>query len=167
MKDSILALVFRPDPDLTSLRSTYCKDSSLIEPHITLMHGFVEVHGSSLPLALNAISESIKATKPDDHSLVFSRDSLNVFNHRGSTTVYADPSADAKSWLYRLYYDLRLRFRQCEDQEKHNKENVWNPHLALGKFGCPTTARSAMQEWVANDVWNGISLPVIGLTIFQ
>jgi len=169
-KDSILALMLRPpDSVLADLRSTFAKDSSLVEPHVTLLYGFVELHNSSLSLAMSTVAEAIKSSKADaSEHLHFSRDSLDVLSHRGSATVYAAPTLQEKSWLYRLYHDLRRRFKQCEEQEQHNEEKVWVPHLGLGTFGSSSNARSAIREWVSDHgPWNDISVEVNGLTILQ
>jgi len=106
-KDSMLAIVLDSEK-LEQIKETYDSDSSLLAPHITLLYGFVELHHGSLDLATNAIRDCINSVFQERQwslqGIHFSEESLDVFEHRSSTTLIARPNVDHKynEWLMQL-----------------------------------------------------------------
>jgi len=75
---------------------------------------------------------------------------------------------DFDSWLYRIYQKLKTRFRQCNEQQHHNEEKVWVPHIGLGTFGSSSGARSVVRERCQeNGIWKEATAQVQGLTLLK
>lgn len=157
--DYMLAILI-DDQVMEQWKHKYDSQSSLLVPHIVLLHGFIEMFPSCQELALRAIRESIMAaaaaappapTQLSPNLEFDTKKSFQVFEHRLSATLVATPTmnSDGGAWLQRLYNELRMRFRLCTEQEQHSEEG-WVPHVSLGKFGSALGARNALSDWLAS-----------------
>jgi len=168
-KDSMLAIVL-DNEKLEQIKETYDPDSSLLAPHITLLYGFVELHHESLDLATKAIRDCINSVFQERSSslqgICLSEESLDVFEHRSSTTLIARPNVGHKDneWLMQLYSSLRSCFRWCNEQEVHSAEG-FVPHVSLGKFGFTSSARKAAAEFV--HTVSSLMIPVSSIDVLE
>jgi poly(A) polymerase len=134
--DTLLALCF----DRHDLSDNLCDiRSSLPVPHVTLIHGFVELNNDeSRYLALRSIEETItRALEGRSFPLLFDESSLSVFEHRASSSVVylPTPGSEANNWLQTLYSTLRAVFPQCDDQEVRF-DSGWRAHRKWGNVQC-------------------------------
>lgn len=122
-QDSLVALVL--DSEQLPGSPFYDPHSTLPLPHITLLHGFVELpNDESRNLAFETLRSAIGKSVDDPcPQLLF--DELTVFEHHASATLVAQPAVC--SWLRNLYEALRLAFPQCDHQESRF-EGGWKPH---------------------------------------
>lgn len=173
-KDSLLALVLR-DPLLENLKKEHDPDSSLVLPHISILYGFAELIGTgakdlAVEAVRNAVECSLDHVSPSPISINFTPESISVFEHRSSVTLVARPMQEDSGgrWLTSLYSSLRDRFCLCTDQQSIDSDG-WHPHVALGKFGSSSAARSAAAAWMAKGIWKtGVhSVEVQNLDILQ
>lgn len=170
--DTLLALVLDESellgPDL------FNKTSTLPVPHITLLHGFVELSsGGSCDFARHAIRDAIDSVQDASEAnwaLRFNESSLDVFEHRSSATLIARPDIrhPTMQWLMQLYKALTTTFQQCHEQESRFDEG-YSPHVSLGTFGAAFAARAEASKRIEDDRWvkGDIAIPVYALTIFE
>ena len=131
--DTLLGLVLGKDLP-RCLQFDNNASSSLPIPHITLLHGFVELCGNMdliRQVLLEAIGSTCLATGGQS-DLVFSSNSISVFDHSLSATLVCCPDTQCSEgrWLKELYQVLRATFPQCHEQESRFAEG-WTPHGKL------------------------------------
>lgn len=169
--DTLLALVLDDShllgPELFNATST------LPLPHITLLHGFVELSSSGIKeLAIQAVRDAIDVAlgSSKERALRFTESSLDVFEHRASATLVARPDTQHASmkWLTHLYKALTRSFQQCHEQESRFSEG-WMPHVSLGTFGTAFAARAEAMKRTQEGRWihGETSIPVYGVTMFE
>ena len=124
--DTLVAILLDPTVGVDSPLSKFHDiQSTLPVPHITLLHGFVELPNTeSRDLALNILRETIAKSVPIAGPEVVFGD-LAVFEHHASATLVAQP--EPSNWLRSLYDSLRVAFPQCHYQESRFDEG-WSPH---------------------------------------
>jgi poly(A) polymerase len=170
--DTLLALVLDDSSMLGP--ELFNKTSSLPVPHITLLHGFVELSTEGFcEFAIQAIRGAIdlvQGTSKDEWALRFSESSLDVFEHRASATLIARPDMQHSTMqlLVRLYNALSMTFQQCHEQESRFDEG-WSPHLSLGTVGTAFAARAEASKRIEDGRWirGEVDVPVYGVTMFQ
>lgn len=132
--NTLLALVL-DEPTLGETK-IFDPSSTLPIPHITLLHGFVELSSDeSRLLATQTVANAVKRTLPapspsgSNCYLPFNASSLSAFEHRASSTLVCLPDVDSEQgiWLRRLYQTLRESFCQCHEQESRFHRG-WMPH---------------------------------------
>jgi poly(A) polymerase len=169
--DTLLALVLEGSDKIPDLSN---KTSTLPIPHITLLHGFVELScGGFYDFAIQGIREAIdsaQVTCKDQWLLRFTESSLSVFEHRASATLIARPDIDhpTMKWMMQLYKSLTNTFQQCHEQESRFEEG-WCPHVSLETFGTSVAARAESSKRTEGGWWiqGEVSLPVYGVTMFE
>lgn len=123
-QDTLVALLLDPEEHDHTL---YDPHSSLPHPHITLLHGFVELSNlESRHHAVATIRKVIDNATPAP--VVKLAPSLHVLEHPASATLIAEP--DNMAWLQRLYSGLVAAFPQCRGQESRSADGLWRPHGA-------------------------------------
>mmetsp|Transcript_3262 Transcript_3262/g.6140 ORF Transcript_3262/g.6140 Transcript_3262/m.6140 type:complete len:663 (+) Transcript_3262:846-2834(+) len=167
-KGSMVAIVL-DCKEMEQIKQAYDLNSSLLFPHIRLLHGFIEFHGESLDLAIEALRDSIRNVlqeQPSSFTVTFSEESLDVFEHQSSSTLVARPNIKyyGNEWLMQLYDSLGNRFNLCNDQEMHSPEG-FIPHASLGKFGSTTFARKAAAEQMGT--FSGLDVAVRSIDLLE
>lgn len=162
--ESILALLIDDD----SQSSLYDKDSSLPLPHVTLLNGFVDINSREKK------SQAIQAVTDAMNDNIFSEDMLKswtvrvhdgeVFEHTNSSTAVLRISSSP--WLISLYNTLRLKFKNCDEQEARFV-NGWTPHISLGSFDSSTNARNYVNDFLSSQPQKLTELKVHGVGIFR
>ena len=145
--DTLLALCF-DHGGTTEVEKLFDQQSSLPVPHLTMLHGFVELNNDeSRRLVIKSIEEAILlALEGKRFSLLFDENSLTVFEHRASASLVCIPTqtVDGSWWLGALYSTLRAVFPQCDDQETRF-DSGWCPH---GKFDCRVASAQSIIDIV-------------------
>jgi len=136
-KDFMVAIIL-DNEDMDQLKLICDAASSLLRPHISLLYGFAEMHQGGVQLATRAIKDSIISVFREQSSsprtmLLFSAESLDVFEHRSSPTLVARPDVqyDGNKWLMQLYDALGSRSWLCNNQVMHSIED----YASHGKRG--------------------------------
>jgi len=169
--NTLLALVLDDtsvlDPNL------FNEVSTLPVPHITLLHGFVELScGSFRELAMQAICDAVNMVQgtSEEWKLCFTESSLDAFEHRASATLIAraDIQHPTMKWVMQLYKALTTTFLQCREQESRFDDG-WTPHVSLGTFGTTFAAREEASRRAQDGRWiqNETFVPVHGITMFE
>ncbi|MFI5910764.1 RNA repair domain-containing protein [Dactylosporangium sp. NPDC051541] len=119
------ALVIRPPqhtwPSIQAVRAAHDPAYRRWMPHINLIYGFVPE--ASFDAAARVVAATVEGTGPIRIRL----HRLGRFDHRGSTTVWAEPETTPADALQRLRSALASRFPGCT-------AGAYTPHLTIAKL---------------------------------
>jgi poly(A) polymerase len=136
------ALVLRPPPSawapLQAIRSAHDPSVRRWMPHVNLVYGFVPE--ADFAAAGAAVREAVAGLGP----LRIRLETFRTFEHRGSTTVWLEPSPSGP--LRELQALLAQRFPGCVEQDSRGG---FTPHLTVAKLTGPDVA-ARVRQWQAD-----------------
>ena len=121
-------------------------------PHINLLYGFFS---PTLQPAAAAVAAAVVA---EDATRTITLDRVEVFRHKGSTTVYLAPDPPSAAWLSALQARLRAALPQCSDQER---DGGFTPHLTVARLPRHAPIPAAAQALVP------CTFPVSALSVLR
>lgn len=136
-------VIIPPDdvlPAIQAIRQKYDARFERWMPHITLIYGFLPE--SYFEQAVEIISPALSKLKPFTISLT----EYGTFTHRKSCTAWLRPVVEPETALHELQTVLQNLFPQCDEQSKKSSAG-FTPHLSVGQFPLPETARSMLPQW--------------------
>ncbi|GAA3192738.1 RNA repair domain-containing protein [Dactylosporangium siamense] len=136
------ALVLRPPPavwaPLQAIRAAHDPSFRRWMPHVNLVYGFVPE--ADFPAAAAAVREAVSGLGP----LRIRLETFRTFEHRGSTTVWLEPTPGEP--LRALQAALAPRFPGCAEQDSRGG---FTPHLTVAKLPGHAAA-AAVRQWQAD-----------------
>lgn len=131
-------------PSIQRLRAEHDKHASRWMPHVTLLYGFVPEEHFEAAAAIAA--EALASFEPFTVRL----ERLDLFRHRGSSTLWARPDSRPPHRLEDVQRALQSAFPRCDEQSSHS-ETGFTPHLSLGQSevrSAPETLAAWQRDWL-------------------